>query len=216
MWLAPEANHAIGLVYYAHYDGAMFAAYLTMIPALAAFTLHVETGFFERYRRFYDDIADHATFVEIKRAHRDLMSTLFEGLRNMIVLQAAVASVALLAAPSIIEILSMDFRQVSMFRFGVLGAAFHAMVVVATILLSYFDLRWDNLRLQAFFLTANVIGAVGSLWAGFAFYGYGYFLASAATAIYGFWIVYRRVGKLPYVTFVANNPALRAHADKVI
>jgi uncharacterized membrane protein len=90
------------------------------------------------------------------------------------------------------------------------------MVVVATILLSYFDLRWDNLRLQAFFLTANVIGAVGSLWVGFALYGYGYFLASAATAIYGFWIVYRRVGKLPYVTFIANNSALRAHADKVI
>jgi uncharacterized membrane protein len=115
MWLAAEANHAIGLVYYAHNDGAMLAAYLTMIPALAAFTLHVETGFFKRYRRFYDGIADHATFVEIKRAHRDLMPTLFEGLCNMIVLQAAAASVALLAAPTIIELLSMDFRQVSMF-----------------------------------------------------------------------------------------------------
>ena len=215
MWFAPEAQGAIGLAYYAHYDGAMFAAYLTMIPALAAFTLHVETSFFERYRRFYDDIADHAALPEIRRAHGDLMSTLFSGLRNLIVLQAAVAAVALLAAPTIIELLTMDYRQVGMFRFGVLGAAFHCLVVVATILLSYFDLRWDNLKLQAFFLTANVVGAVGSLLSGFAFYGYGYFLASAATALFGLWLVYRRVGKLRFVTFIANNPALRAHAHKV-
>ncbi len=216
MWGAPEAQSAIGLVYYAHYDGAMFAAYLTMIPALAAFTLHVETGFFERYRRFYDDIADHATLPEIDRSHRDLMSTLFGGLRNLIVLQAAIAAVVILAAPTLIELLQMDYRQVGMFRFGVLGAAFHALIVVATIILSYFDLRWDNLKLQACFLATNVLGAFGSLAAGFPFYGYGYFLATAATALFGFWLVYRRVGKLPYVTFIANNPALRGHAAKVV
>lgn len=216
MWTAPEAQGAIGLAYYAHYDGAMFAAYLTMIPALAAFTLHIETGFFERYRRFYDDIADHASLPEIDRAHRDLMATLFDGVRNLIVLQAAVATLALLAAPQIIELLSMDYRQVAMFRFGVLGAAFHVLIVTATVLLSYFDLRWDNLKLQAFFLVANAIGAIACLWAGFAYYGYGYFLAAAATAVYGLWLAYRRIGELPYVTFVANNPALRMHADRVV
>lgn len=216
MWAAPEAQSAINLPFYSHYDGAMFAAYLTMIPALAAFTLHVETGFFERYRRFYDDIADHASLPEINRAHKGLKDTLFGGLRNLIVLQAAIAVTALLAAPVLIDILDMDFRQVGMLRFGILGASFHMLIVVATILLSYFDLRYDNMRLQAFFLLANAAGAIGSVWAGFPFYGYGYFLAAMATALYGLWMVYRRVGKLPYITFVTNNPSLRPNADALV
>jgi polysaccharide biosynthesis protein PelG len=132
-WAAPEAQSAINLPFYSRYDGAMFAAYLTMIPALAAFTLYVETGFFERYRRFYDDIADHATLPEITRAHKNLMETLFGGLRNLVVLQAAVTVTALLAVPTLVEMLDMDFWQVGMLRFGILGAAF-----------SYVDRRGDD------------------------------------------------------------------------
>jgi polysaccharide biosynthesis protein PelG len=90
------------------------------------------------------------------------------------------------------------------------------LIVVATILLCYFDLRCDNMRLQAVFLGTNVIGAIGSIAAGFPFYGYGYFLAAMVTALYGLWLVYRRVGKLPYITFVTNNPSLRSNADALI
>ena len=90
------------------------------------------------------------------------------------------------------------------------------LIVVATILLCYFDLRYDNMRLQAVFLGTNVIGAIGSIAAGFPFYGYGYFLAAMVTALYGLWLVYRRVGKLPYITFVTNNPSLRSNADALI
>jgi polysaccharide biosynthesis protein PelG len=215
-WTAPEAQSAINLPFYSHYDGAMFAAYLTKIPALAAFKLHVETGFFERYRRFYDDIADHATLPEITRAYKNLMETLFGGLRNLVVLQAAVTVTALLAVPTLVEMLDMDFRQVGMLRFGILGAAFHMLIVVATIRLCYFDLRYGNMHLQAVFLGTNVIGAIGSIAAGFPFYGYGYFLAAMVTALYGLWLVYRRVGKLPYITFVTNNPSLRSNADALI
>ena len=112
--------------------------------------------------------------------------------------------------------LGMDFRQVGMLRFGILGAAFHMLIVLATILLCWFYLRYDNMRLRAIFLGTNVIGALGSIAAGFPFYGYGYFLAAMATALYGLWLVYRRVGKLPYVTFVTNNPSLRSNANALI
>jgi hypothetical protein len=43
------------------------------------------------------------------------------------------------------------------------------LIVVATILLCYFDLRYDNMRLQAVFLGTNVVGAIGSIAAGFPF-----------------------------------------------
>jgi len=154
--------------------------------------------------------------MPFSRAHKNLMETLFGGFRNLVVLQAAVTVTALLAAATLVEMLDMDFRQVGMLRFGTLGAAFHMLIVVVTILLCYFDLRYDNMRLQAVFLGANVSGAIGSIAAGFLFYGYGYFLAAMVTALYGLRLVYRRVGKLPYVTVVTNNPSLRSNADALI
>ena len=57
MWTAPErSEHPSGMIDYPNYDGAMFAAYLTIIPSMALFTLIVETGFYERYLRFYRGI----------------------------------------------------------------------------------------------------------------------------------------------------------------
>tara|TARA_B110000444_G_C18362391_1_gene376617 strand:- start:33 stop:434 length:402 start_codon:yes stop_codon:yes gene_type:complete len=133
-----------------------------------------------------------------------------------VALQAAVTVTALLAVPTLVEMLDMDFRQVGMPRFGILGAAFDMLIVVAMILLCYFNLRYDNMRLQPVFLGANVIGAIGSIAAGFPLYGYGYFLAAMVTTLYGLWLVYRHVGKVPYLTFVTNNPSLRSNSDVLI
>ena len=129
------------------------------------------------------DISSVSRSMPFSRAHKNLMETLFGGFRNLVVLQAAVTVTALLAAATLVEMLDMDFRQVGMLRFGTLGAAFHMLIVVVTILLCYFDLRYDNMRLQAVFLGANVSGAIGSIAAGFLFYGYGYFLAAMVTAL---------------------------------
>lgn len=132
------------------------------------------------------------------------------------VVQAAVTVTALLAVPTLVEMLDMDFRQVGMLRFGTLGAAFHMLIVVATILLCYFDLRYDNMGLQAVFLGTNVSGAIGSIAAEFLFYGYGYFLPAMVTALCGLRLVCRGVGKLPYFTVVTNNPSPRSNADASI
>lgn len=76
------------------------------------------------------------------------------------------------------------------------------------ILLRYFDLSYDNKRFQAVFLGTNVFGAIGSIAAGFPFYGYGYFLAVIVTALCGLWLAYSRVGKLPCITFSKKPSAL--------
>jgi hypothetical protein len=49
-----------GLVSAPVYDGAMFVAYLTIIPALGLFVTSIETSFFEDFRLLLDSIQGRA------------------------------------------------------------------------------------------------------------------------------------------------------------
>lgn len=210
MWFAPESQVFGGAFRtYPEYDGAMFLAYLSIVPALALFTLSIETGFFEQYQNFYKDIQQHANFDRIRRNHQGIVRTMLDQSRRMFVLQGSIAAIIVLLAPQIIASVGSSFLQVGMFRFGVLGATFHVFLLFASVALSYFDLRRLNLCLQSLFLALNGGLTAVTLELGFPFYGYGYFLAALISFLAGYAMVATRVRQLPYLTFVANNPSVR-------
>jgi len=210
MWSAPEAvTLKSKLISYPNYDSAMFLAYLTIVPSMAAFILAVETDFFESYLRFYRDIQKHATFATIEANHRKIVDSILRGARNFLILQSSVCLSAILLAPNIFSALNIDFGQLGMFRIGTLGAFFHVMFLGASIIISYFDKRMSMLKLQVLFLVSN--GALTWLFLrlGFPFYGYGYFLSSAIAFVASFFVIARFVGDLPYHTFVVDNTSAR-------
>lgn len=210
MWFAPERETVTGsMVIYAAYDSAMFVAYLTVMPALTIFTVNVETRFFEHYQNFYRDIQNHAPWLQIDRNHRQIMTALIESSRNLLILQGAICAVAVFLAPGLISFIGLNYKQIGMFRFGVLGAFFQVMFMFCTVILSYFDLRRRNLFAQAFYLTANVVATWWFSDMGFAWYGYGYFLASLLAFAVALLMVIEAVRRLPYLAFVANNPSVR-------
>jgi uncharacterized membrane protein len=77
------------------------------------------------------------------------------------------------------------------------------------VILAYFDLRRLVLAVYAVFLATNL----GFTWAtramGYPYYGYGYFMASLVTLVFAYVLTARSVQRLPYLTFVANNPSLK-------
>ena len=184
MWTAPEAIRLkSGLLSYPNYDSAMFLAYLTIVPSMAAFILAVETDFFEEYLRFYRDIQKHATFAAIESNHRKIVDSILRGARNFLILQSSVCLSAILLAPELFSALNIDFAQLGMFRIGTLGALFHVMFLGASVIISYFDKRMALLKLQTLFLVANGILTWLFLPLGFPFYGYGYFLSAAISFV---------------------------------
>ncbi|WP_448189939.1 exopolysaccharide Pel transporter PelG [Azospirillum sp. sgz301742] len=210
MWSAPEHETVSGaMVIYTAYDSAMFVAYLTIVPALTLFTVNIETRFFERYQAFYRDIQSHATYAQIARNHKLIIQALLESARNLIILQGAVCAISIFMAPSIVGWLGLHYAQIGMFRFGTLGAFFQVLFMFTTIILSYFDLRLRNLLVQLFYLAANA----GLTWVfselGFAWYGYGYFLASLLAFAVAYLMAADALKRLPFVAFVANNPSVR-------
>lgn len=210
MWSGPEHEvQARALISYPPYDSAMFLAYLTIVPGMTVFLVNVETRFFVDYARFYRDILEHATYDRIQDNHRSLITGLVHGLRNISIVQSMICFAFAVLAPLVLDFLAVDYGEVGMFRFGVLGALCHAMLVFSTVILSYFDLRRPLLFIYCCFLALNAGLTALTLHLGHSWYGYGYFMTTAITLVVGYVLTSRAIGRLPYLTFIANNPSLR-------
>jgi polysaccharide biosynthesis protein PelG len=209
MWGAPEARTlSSGLTSCPDYESATFLSYLTIVPAMAAFTVVIETAFFERYVKFYDDIRRHARLDRIRANQQAIVDVFLEGSRHFLVVQGAICVTAILLAPSIFDAVQAHFGQLGIFRIATLGALFHAGFLFLIILLSYFDLRRETLWLQILFCSANGIFTLIAREAGFAFYGYGYFLACVVAFGAAFLVTAHHLERLPYQTFVLNNTSV--------
>lgn len=212
-WIMWSSAHAVipasGLVTFPTYDGAMFAAQLTMVPAIALFVYTVETRFFIAYRTFYRTIERHGTLTKITKAHQEIMNTLSRSAASLGALQITLALFVIALSPRLLDLLDLHATQLGMFRLGVLGSAFHAIFLFLTIVLAYFDLRKQVLFVQVIFLVMNAAATAATLGFGTAWYGYGYFLASVVAASVAALIATGAVARLPYLTFIANNPAVQ-------
>ncbi len=210
MWLAPEAEKtASGMIMYPNYDSAMFLAYLTIIPSMAMFLFTIETRFSAHYQRFYQDIRNKATLQKIQQNHSQMLASIFSSSGNFLILQGSLCLIAILVAPKLLALLGSSYQQIGIFRYGVMGAFFHALTLFLLILLSYFDNRKTVCTMQLFFLAANILFTSISLQSGFRYYGYGYFLASLLTFLFTMLLTTRYLLHLPYHTFITNNSSVQ-------
>ena len=137
------------------YDSAMFVSYLVVIPAYAAFVVHLEVKFFRNYRLFYTSILEHATLAQIRGHGRRLRDETIASLSGIMVPQLVICALVALSAPAVIDALDMQFRQVGTLRFGVIGAVFQFLFVTCSSLTLYFDRRLVFLVLQTCFVVLN-------------------------------------------------------------
>ncbi len=209
MWFAPQAMKLeSGLLIYPDYDSAMFIAYLTTVPAMAIFLFNTETNFFEKYVKFYRDIEQKSNLAKINKNHKEVVRSILGSAGYLFLLQGIIAFVGILMAPKIISLLNGNYMQIGMLRFGLLGSLFQVLTLLLLILLSYFDNRKANLQIQFSFLVMNILFTWLSLYGGFQYYGYGYFLASFVTFVISAVVTAQYVSKLPYHTFITTNTSV--------
>lgn len=199
-----------GLVHAPLYDSAMFIASLAIIPSLSAFVIKLETDFFERYQRYYATIQSHGTLAQIEDTRASLESYTLETMALVTVVQAGICAVLILAAPMLIEALGLQFRQISILRYGALGVVFQFIYVAATALLLFFDRRMLFLRLQAANLALNAGLTLVTIALGETFHGIGFFLSTFVVAALAYAAASRTFRDLNYLTFIGNNPSVRA------
>jgi len=209
MWFSPEATMLPNrIVLYPYYDSAMFVAYLTVIPAMAMFMLTQETAFFELYVNFYRDVVGHANYDKIKENKKEILRCIIHTGRNLVIMQIGICVATILFAPMIFELTGMNFIQIGIFRYGILGASFQVLSLFLLILLAYFENRRGALYVSLFFLLSNAFFTWMSLQLGFAYYGYGYFIAALLTFVLSAAVTERYLNKLLYHTFITANASV--------
>jgi polysaccharide biosynthesis protein PelG len=202
MWTGPAGiRHELGLVHAPLYDSAIFAAQLTLIPALALFVTHVETSFYSCYRSYYAAIRNHCTLGQIEAHAESLKRTTLANLGRITFVQAALCLVVVLGAPTIIEATGQFFQQVGVLRLGAIGALFHFVFFAATSLLLFFDRHVHFLTLQAVFLVLQGTFAMMTVKLGIAYYGLGYLAASVISAALALAVLERTMQNLTFLTF---------------
>lgn len=203
MWTAPEAQiTSSGFVTYPHYDSAMFIAQLSIIPALSMFIISLETQFYEKYLTFYENIQEGATYEKIHENHLSLVSTLIDQGKKLLLFQGGMTLLAIITVPKIIEYLNMSMMQISMLRFGILGAMFQIFLSFTAIILSYFDKRRTMLKIYVVFLVLSIVFNVISRNLGFAYYGLGYPIATITAFVYSTFKLEKMLRNLPYYAFI--------------
>lgn len=209
MWFSPERRELPNLmIIYPEYDVAMFVAYMTIIPAMALFLIYQETSFFQVYVRFYRGISQNDSFRKIEKNHQAIFENLVYNGRNLVIVQATIAFFCIVMAPTVMNFLGMNLVQISVFRFGILGAAFQILTLFMMITLSYFDDRKHVLTIAATFLVTNALFTYICMQLGFAWYGYGYCLSCIVTFALASVLTERYVNRLPYHTFITRNLTL--------
>jgi uncharacterized membrane protein len=209
VWLSPFGVQIQNRLLHAPlYDSAMFISYLVVVPAYAAFVVHLEVRFFRNYRLFYSSILEHATLAQIQSHGKRLRDETIASLSAITVPQLLICALVALSAPLVVDALDMQYRQVGILRAGLIGAAFQFLFITCSSLMLYFDRQLMFLVMQAVFLVLNAT-LTWALLAEPAYLGLGFLAASAISALIAYLGLARTLYRLDYLTFIANNPAVR-------
>jgi polysaccharide biosynthesis protein PelG len=209
-WVSAQGEQlSSGLLHAPLYDSTMFIASLGIIPSLSSFVMNLETGFFERYQRYYGTISSNGTLRQIEDARKRLARYTLDSLALITISQAALTAIIVLIAPIIINSLGLQYRQIAILRYGTLGAVFQFVFISATSILLFFDRRYLYVLLQVVFLCLNGGLTLLSLHLGEDYFGIGYFVASLISAAIAYRLAERTFHSLNYLTFIGNNPSVQ-------
>jgi uncharacterized membrane protein len=206
MWVGPVAERSqVGLPHAPTYDSAMFIAYLASIPALALFVTTLETTFFDKYRKYYGSIANHATLAQIRRNAGELEHETLHTITRIVLIQATLCTIVALAAPLIVTASGLHLQQTGILRLGAIGAIFQFLFLACSSLLLFFARHLQYLGLQALFLLLQAGLTMATIALGIEVYGLGYLMACLICGVLSFFALASTMRDIDFLTFIVGN-----------
>jgi uncharacterized membrane protein len=217
LWFGPGSQRTLGLLRLNPInDQGSFLGLLTLIPGLTLLLIFVETRF---DRSFGDMIARStgtSTLHRIEEARTEVVATMIDGLRALVLVQALVAALAWVFAVPLFDLIGADARAVFAFRQTSVGAIFHVIAIAATVVLAYYDLFGRILLTWAAFAIGSAVATLLQWQAGFAAFGWGYMAGAVVGASVGLAQVAEATVNLTYLIFVGNNPAVVGRRGRLL
>ncbi|MEO0031190.1 MAG: hypothetical protein RIS94_948 [Pseudomonadota bacterium] len=209
LWFAPDSIATVDrLRVNPIYDQASFAGLLTLIPGLSLMLFLSETRLERAFLRLVHCCTGTAKLSRIEDAQREVVTTIVQNLRLLVVTQTVFCAICWVLAPELFAALGFDARGIFAFRFTVLGVIFHIVAIYAGVVLSYYDLFGRIGLAWAAFFVVSAAATLISWHSGFVGYGLGYLLGAAAGATVALVLMTTASADIVYLLFVGNNPSV--------
>ena len=202
-WFSPQAVDVGNFLnVFPAYDTSFFVASLSIVPALAIFTVNIETDFYTHYRDFYAAILEQRSLQNLLTAKEGMMMSIRGSYLTLLKIQAAIALPAVtVLTPTIMRVFGIPQNDWHIFRAMVLAMSVQVFLLFTTLILLYLDLRGSVLITCAVFLATNCGFTVLTLLGGQHFYGYGFLASSLVSVAVSLVLLADRFRKLEYLTF---------------
>ncbi len=209
-WLSPEGvDVGTFMNVYPAYDTSFFVASLAIVPALAVFTVNLETDFYTYYKGFYAAILEQQSLRQLLAAKEGMVRSIRDSYLTLLKLQAAIALLGTtLFTPAIMGAFGIPQSEWHIFRLMVLGMSVQVFLLFTTLVLLYLDLRGSVLITVGVFLATNLGFTILTLLAGHEFYGYGFLGSTIVGTAVSIALLVNRLRNLEYLTFT-RQPLLQ-------
>ncbi len=217
LWFGPASLRAVGLLRLNPInDEGSFLGLLTIVPGLTLLLIVTETRFDRAFGSMLARCTGTSTLERIEEARADVVRTILDGLRLLILVQALFAALAWVLAIPFFDLIGADVRAIFAFRQTSAGVVFHLVAIATTVVLAYYDLFGRILVTWGAFALGSALATLAQWDAGFAAFGWGYMAGALAGATVGIAMVAEASVNLTYLLFVGNNPAVVGHGGRLL
>ena len=207
-WLMPGGLVSnAGFLHYSPYDGIMFVAHLSAIPTYAALLLLHDSGLSRSIEAFRTTLTEGASYARIRSVITQLEHSVWSGIFSIVFIQAALTACIVLLTPIIVKSLDFSFEQFMALRVGIIGALLHSIFFLCCAVLLVCNRVKHFLILQISFLALNTIISV-FIFVTIGLSAYGFFASAVIMSVASFFIAYRALANIDYLTFLGENDAL--------
>jgi polysaccharide biosynthesis protein PelG len=202
-WFSPTGQRIDSFLYACEqYDLPMYVAYLTIVPSLSLFLIRIETSFYQFYKNFYGAIIGKKSLQVIRQQKQAMFDSIKLSTIRLLKLQGVITLLTILLVPYLFQLLHYNWLHLNILRIGTLAAFLHALLLLLSICMLYFEFRLETLGITVLFCLLNALGTYYTIGLGVAFYGYGYFAACFLTLLLGLFVMDYKFKNLEYITFV--------------
>lgn len=214
-WYGPSGEAFSPLLYFnSDYNDIFYIAYLCTTPIMAIFFIAMETSFYKRYYAYNKAMTNKATLEDLRKLRDDIIVCINEQLINIVKIEGLIIVLGILFSTEILIFFKINPNLTELFVVILIGAFFHMLFLIVCVILLYFDLRKETMKIYATFFGLNFAGTIIFLQLPEAFTGFGYSLAALSVFIIALRHLKISLAKINYLSFT-RHPMAEVKIDEV-
>jgi uncharacterized membrane protein len=199
--------------YHADYNSVFFVAFLLMTPIMAIFFIIMETSFYKSYYVYHEKYLYTESLERLKIGCDEIKNTVKKSLLYIIQIEGMIVVLGVLFSKNILTLTNIPVYQYPLFSVILIGVFFHMLALIICIVLYYFDLKYETLKIYSTFFGLNGILTWIFMQTGGGTSGLGYMVSAIIVFVFALWKLRVSMEDLNYLSFTRQKIQEQANLD---